>query len=121
MKGRPVIDLSLLGIVVHPASEWPARSVSYGGRRITCAPGAELHTTQAFVDDQLVEQKRREILAGDEPAVSLVEHDGLYWVFDGHHRLAAYRILRRACPCFLHTTPGSEPIRPPLLARGRSR
>jgi hypothetical protein len=101
------------GVTVHPRSEWPTGIRTRTGTYGAC-PG-DLHTTQGRVYADLVAKKEREIrdmlrmtpnqraaLHGCDwvpaehagmPGVSVVRVRGRWWVYDGHHGLAAYRHL----------------------------
>lgn len=113
-QDAPSLDkISVPGVTVHPRSEWPTGIRTRTGTYGAC-PG-DLHTTQGLVYADLVAKKEREIrdvlkmtpgqraaLHGCDwvpaehagmPGVSVVRVRGRWWVYDGHHGLAAYRRL----------------------------
>lgn len=110
--------LANLGVVVHPRQEWPDVGLSYETQRRKPQYPIEFHTTQDRVSTDLVEQKARELRAGEELPIEVVKVGGRIWVIDGHHRLAAY--IREGLPPVL-AVHGAGPYHVPAPRYSRRR
>lgn len=114
------IPLASLGIKTLHGRDWPSgHTISYGSKNVLIPDVAQLHTTQAWVDSETVERKKREILAGTAP-VPRVElfrgPDKRIWILDGHHTLVAYLQLGRIPKAAVYGS-GNTPL--PLPPRFR--
>src|SRR5271169_3250644 len=112
----------LFGVTVVPPREWPELRANVNDHEeVLCNPRTAFFTVQPYVWDAVVAKKMRDIRAGRFVRVSGVYRNGRRWVFDGHHTLAAYRILGEDFfPCTFYG-PGSERISAPKLQPFRRR
>jgi hypothetical protein len=125
-KDRPEkIPMSFFGVTVAPKKEWPFPHVNRSGRYVTCRTTTKLKTVQGYVYADIVEKIKEDILRAKDreeaglpflatKSVELVFVDGVTWIIDGHHTLAAYRSLDLPAPCFFYDK-GAERISAPRL------
>jgi hypothetical protein len=116
------LQMRTFGVTVVPVAEWPWPTVGGAGREVTCRLDTKLRTTQAAVWADIVDGIASDIEDGQPTKqVELVFRKGLSWIIDGHHTLAAYRLLGRSAPCVFYPT-GPDEIPPPkLFGRGTRR
>jgi len=117
--------MSFFGVTVAPKKEWPFPHVNRSGRYVTCRTTTKLKTVQGYVYADIVEKIKEDILRAKDreeaglpflatKSVELVFVDGVTWIIDGHHTLAAYRSLDLPAPCFFYDK-GAERISAPRL------
>lgn len=111
-------------IVVVPATDWPRLRLSDSGIQQQLPAGAVLVTTQGRVDAAAVRHKLGLLDLGTRAglhdyvgALSLaVAGPGRWWLFDGHHDLAARLLLGGPIEVYVHG-PGPREIGIPRLRR----
>jgi len=84
-------------VTVHPDSDWPGYIGIQGGRAGAWA--GEVHTTQKSVDSEKI-GRFVELLENNKSLnpIEVFQHKRQVWIVDGHHRLAAYRIVDPSKP-----------------------
>lgn len=109
------LDLSTMGVVVHPKADWPGPVHPRWVKESVLKPDNQLHTTQRYVYADHVADKVKQIQDGEGPKVSYVKLGGTRWVFDGHHALAAYLLLGLPPKVYFYDNGGYDRIAAPKL------
>lgn len=117
--------MELFGVTVVQKKEWPYPHINRSGRNAVCRTTTELKTVQHYVYADIVDSIKKAIIRAGKrkdaglpflgtKSVELVFIEGVTWIVDGHHTIAAYRSLDLPAPCFFYDK-GSERVAAPKL------
>jgi hypothetical protein len=95
------VPVTKYGMVIRPRTEYP-RWAYRADPGFEIPPELPVFTPQKFVSGQLVDTYRMKIDRGARPTVEVGKANGDVWMYDGHHRLAAYRMAGKSAPAWVH-------------------
>lgn len=106
-------SVEVWGMVVVERAQYPITRL-WGGEELTLGVEELVHTTQEVVNRALVEVKAERIRNAQYcGAVEVAVVEGVVWMVDGHHSLAAYRELELPAPATCYSLGGRDWITPP--------